>query len=238
MIRSRGVRRLLLATSLGLAAVSPGWAQPASPSLPLWRPWRPVISLGGGWVGGDGLGAVAAETRAVAIGTTSPPSAVLFRTDSTLGGAPRLEAGVAVPVTPRLAIELGATVARPTLTTTIQGDIESAPATTATEQVDEYTLGARATFELTRWLWAGRFRPFVIAGGAYLRQLHEDNVLVETGQAWSAGGGVRWGRRGAARRRSLGLSLETGWSWRTGGIAFTDGSRSTPWASVRIFAGL
>lgn len=226
-----------LAAGLMLAAAPLASAQAAGPGVPRWRPWRPVLIAGGGWLGADALGRVVAETRGVATGTTTPPAATLFRTDSTLGGAPRFEAAVAVPVTARVAIEITGSLARPTLMTELQGDAEGAPATSATERIDEYTLGGRAVVELTRWEWAQRFRPFVVAGGAYLRQLHEENVLVETGQVWSAGGGVRWwaGRRG--RRRPLGVSLETGWSWRTGGIAFAAGARAMPWASVRAFAG-
>jgi hypothetical protein len=238
MTRPIAASRATLAGILVLAAASVAPAQTTALGVPLWRPWRPVLTLGGGWLGPEALGKVAAETRAVAAGTTTPPAATLFRTESTLGGAPRFEYGVAVPLTPRLAVEIGGTLARPTLTTDVQGDLESAPATSATEQVDEYTVGGRATFELTRWEWARRFRPFVAAGGAYLRQLHEDAVLVETGQTWSAGGGVRWwAGRGAARRRPLGVAVETGWSWRTGGIAFADGARSMPWVSLRAFAG-
>lgn len=237
MKRGRTALGLIVAALCACGGTAPAHAQTAT-AVPLWRPWRPVVSLGGGWLGSDGLGRVSAETRAATPGTTTPPASTLFRTDSRLGGAPRVDLGVIVPVTPRLGLEVAGTVARPTLRTEIQGDIENAPATTATERVAEYTLGGRATFELTRLAWAGRIRPFVAAGGAYLRQLHEDNVLVETGQVWSAGGGVRWWARGGRRRRPLGVALETGWSWRTGGIAFTDGARSMPWIGLRGFAGL
>lgn len=235
---SSSVSRVLLAALCAAGGVTPAQGQSAG-DRPLWRPWRPVVSVGGGWLGADALGDATAETRAVTPGTTSPLPSTLFRTVSHLGGAPRADVGIAVPLTPRLAIEVSGTVARPTLRTRIQGDVENAPATTASERVAEYTLGGRATFELTRWEWGGRLRPFVSAGGAYLRQLHEGNVLVETGQVWSAGGGLRWwwSRRGP-RRRPLGVAFEAGWSGRTGGIVFADGTRSMPWASLRAFAGL
>lgn len=236
MIRGRLV--LVVCGWLVLAGAGSSAAQPAASGPAPWRPWRPVVSVGAGWVGADALGAVSAETRATSPGTLTPSPFTLFETDSTLDGAPRGELAIAVPVTSAVALEIVGTLARPTLTTSISGDAESAPTTTASESIDEYTLGARVVYDLTRWSLGGRARPFVAAGGAYLRQLHEDQVLVETGQIWSAGAGLRLWLRGARRGRSLGLTGEIGWSWRTGGITFTGGARGVPTASVRLFAGL
>lgn len=215
-------------------------AQPSPARSPAWRPWHPVISLGGGWVGADALGSVTAGSRAAGLGTLTPPAFTLFQTESTLDGAPRADAAIAVPVTQTLAVEIAGSIARPTLTTSISRDAEGAPATSASERIDEYTVGARVLYDLPRWTFGRRFRPFVAAGGAYLRQLHDEQVLVETGQVWSAGAGLRVWLRGPGPRRgpSIGLTAETGWSWRTGGIAFTDGARGVPTASVRAFVGL
>jgi hypothetical protein len=225
---------MLVAVLTGtLVVTAPAAAQPA-----LWRPWRPVISLGGGWTGAEALGTVRAETRATGLGTLTPSAFPLFTADSTLEGAPRAELAVAVPVTRRLLVEMLGTVARPTLSTAISRDAEGAPATTATEDVDDYTVGARVLYEVPRLAFGGRARPYLLAGGAYLRQLHEDQVLVETGQAWTAGAGLRVWFAGARQGRSLGVTTELAWQWRTGGIAFTDGVRGVPSLSLRLFAGL
>jgi hypothetical protein len=66
----------------------------------------------------------------------------------------------------------------------------------------------------------GRGVPFLRAGAGYLRELYEDNVLVETGRAYHAGGGLTlWfgdGRRIALRADGRvyvfdgGADLETG----------------------------
>lgn len=230
---------LVFAVVAGLFAQADGaLAQPAPAAAPRWRPWRPIVSIGGGWVGAEALGGVPAETRAVSLGTATPPAFTLFDTESTLGGASRAEVAVAIPVSPMLAVEILGTVARPTLTTAISRDAEGAPAATARETIDEYTAGARVLYELPRWSFARRARPFLAAGGAYLRQLHQDRVLVETGQVWSAGAGVRLWLRGRGLGRTLGLTAETGWSWRTGAISFADGARGVPTASVRLFLGL
>lgn len=230
-MRRLGTCGVALASVLFLADVAA--AQPA-----LWRPWRPVISLGGGWTGAESLGTVRAETRATGLGTLTPSAFPLFTTESTLEGAPRAELAVAVPVTRTLLVEILGTVARPRLSTAISRDAEGAPATTATEDVDDYTVGGRVLYEVPRLSIGDRARPYLLAGGAYLRQLHEDQVLVETGQAWTAGAGLRVWLAGARRGRSLGVTTELAWQWRTGGITFTDGARGVPSFSLRLFAGL
>ncbi|MEZ5292988.1 MAG: hypothetical protein R2745_18045 [Vicinamibacterales bacterium] len=232
------MRQALLIVFACLLAPGAARAQGAGAAAPEWRPWRPVVSVGGGWVGADALGAVAAETRTATIATSTPPAFTLFRTDSTLGAAARADVAVAVPVTRALAVEVGGTAARPTLSTSVTGDAEAGATTTVGERVDEYTVGVRVTYDLVRWSWRRRLSPFLAAGGAYLRQLHEANVLLETGQAWTAGVGVRWWWRGGPGRRPVGLSAETGWSWRSGGITFASGARSMPVAALRVFAGL
>lgn len=231
-------RLTALAVCALLAAAGRSSAQPAGAAPVSWRPGHPVLSVGGGWSGSEALGTVTASTRATTLGTLTPPPFTLFDTTSTLDGAARLELGLAVPVTRTLAVEVVGGAARPTLTVAISGDAEGAPAVTASERVDEYTVGARLLYGLPRWSFGGRGRPYLAAGGAYLRQLHEERVLVETGQVWSAAAGLRLWLLGARQGRSLGVTTELGWHWRSGGIAFTGGTRGMPTASVRLFAGL
>jgi hypothetical protein len=230
-MRRLGTCGLALTGVLLLADVAA--AQPA-----LWRPWHPVISIGGGWTGEEALGTVRAETRATGLGTLTPSAFPLFTTESTLEAGPRAELAVAVPVTRTLLVEILGTAARPTLTTAISRDAEGAPATTAAEDVDDYSVGARVLYEVPRLAIGNRARPYLLAGGAYRRQLHEDQVLVDTGQAWTAGAGLRLWLAGARQGRSLGVTTEVAWQWRTGGISFTDGARGVPSVSLRLFAGL
>lgn len=218
------------------AVVATATGAAAQPGAPVWRPWRPVVAVGGVGRGSEALGAVTISTRAVATGTSTPPPFTLFRTDSSLDGGIGGEAVVLVPVTPVLAVEVTGSAGRRTLVTAISGDAEGAPATTASERIDEYQVGGRLSYLLPVGTWR-RGRPFLAAGGAYLRQLHEDNVLVEHGQAWAVSGGAHlWVRQAA--RWPVGLTAEAGWQWRSGGITLADGVRSSPTAGVRLFVGL
>lgn len=224
----------VLASTLVRAAEAQAGAE-----SPVFRPWHPLVSIGGGVTGRETLGDRTVETRSAAVGTTTPPPFTLFRTQSTLDRGGRGEAVIAVPVTRTVSIDLVGTAARRTMTTAITADAEGAPSTEATQRVSEYTAGARVSLLLPgRWL-GRRARPFAAAGGAYLRQLHEDNVLVETGQAWTASAGVHWWLRGAGGRPvpAVGLTAEVGWQWRSGGLTFVDGGRGLPAASLRVFAG-
>lgn len=232
--RAAGLVTLALVWNASTTAAQPVASQTA------FRAWRPVFSVGVGRAGAEALGVVRGETRTVGLGTTTPSPFTLFETDSTLGGAVRAELGVLVPVGRGIAAEVIASGARPTLSTTIRRDAEGAPATTASERLDEYMLGLRVTYDVPWRKWGRRAQPYVAAGGAYLRQLHQDRVLVESGQAWMAGAGVRWWLRGAGarRQRPLGLTGEVGWQWRVDGVTFAAGARNAPTFSVRAFLGL
>ena len=233
----RGVAIVVVVAAV-LVAADLAAAQPARGGPALWRPWHPVLSVGGGWVGRESLGTVRAETRATGLGTLTPSAFPLFTTNSTFEAGPRAELALAVPVTRTLLLEILGTVARPTLSTAISRDAEGAPATTVTEDVDDYAVGGRLLYDVPRLAIGGRARPYLLAGGAYRRQLHEDRVLVEAGQEWTAGAGLRLWLAGARQGRSLGVTTELAWQWRTGGIAFVDGTRGVPSLALRLFAGL
>lgn len=217
-------------------ACQPGTAhaQSAGPAL---RPWRPVVGVAGTWLGAQDLGRVEATTRRASVGAATPAPFVLFTTESTLGAAAGGEVTLTLPVSARWAVSLTGATARPTLTTAISADAEGAPNAEASEQVADYVVTAALLYQLPR-LGGARARPYVTAGAGYLRQLHEDNALVETGRTWHGGAGVRWWLRGGDRAtRPFGLTADVRWVWRTRGISFTGGARSAPAAAVGVFVG-
>lgn len=227
---------LLSLVAVAVVAVTPAQAQPAGP--PSWRPWRPTVAVGGTLSGAESLGVRTIEARAVAVGTATPPAFTLVRAESTLGHRVGGDLVIALPVTPALAVEARGTVARPRLTTRLSGDPEGATGDASTERVTDVEIGGRVSWLVPAGPWPRRLRPFVAAGGAYVRQLHQDRILVETGSAWRADLGTHvWLRGGHRHGLALGLTAEVGWHWRTGGITFDDGVRSAPAATVRMFAG-
>lgn len=227
---------LLSLVAVAVALPTPARAQPASP--PSWRPWWPTVAVGGTLGGAEPIGDRTIEARAVAVGTVTPPGFTLFRAESTLGRSVGGDLVIALPVTPALAVEARGTVRRPTLTTRLSGDSEGATGDASTERVTDVEIGGRVSWLVPAGPWPRRLRPFVAAGGAYVRQLHQDRILVETGSAWRADFGTHlWLRGGHGRGLALGLTAELGWRWRTGGITFDDRVRSAPAAAVRMFAG-
>ncbi len=218
-----------------LVVLAPGAAR--AQSGPALRPWRPVFEVAGGWTGASDLGRVDATTRAASVATATAPAFRLFTTESELGAAPVAAVAVVLPVSRQWAVAVRAAAGRPTLTTRISNDAEGTPSVEATEAVADYTVDLSVLYQLPR-LGGRRARPYLVAGGGYLRQLHEDNALVDTGRTWHGGAGLRWWLRGGDQTtRAVGLTGEVRWVWRSGGIAFEDGARALPAAAVGLFVG-
>jgi hypothetical protein len=144
-------------------------------------------SVGGLWIGGAGMGSTQAELRA---NNLTPTPFRLFSAETNAAAAPGFDARFGYWLTRSMGIEAGFVRVRPELRTRITADAESAPALTVAERIDQYFIDANVI-----WLLDGfRFRrtvPFVSGGAGYLRQLHEGRTLVEGGQVYQAGGGVR-----------------------------------------------
>jgi hypothetical protein len=103
------------------------------------------------------------------------------------------------------------------------------------ERLAQYVIDLGVVWQLPRPV-LGRLRPFVTGGGGYLRQLYDERTLVETGQVYYLGGGVRyWLSGGDARRRSLGLRGDVRATWRLDGVDFEDQTRAWPSVSLLMF---
>ena len=221
----------LVAFILILAA--PAFAQEA-PQLPDNR-----VTINGGitWLGGYDVGASTAQLRGNGTGSTAPPF-TLFTADSHFSTAAAPELRVGVSLTRRLAIEGGASFSHPRIGVSIAGDAEAAAQDLPGEELEQYIFDGGLTWQLP--IDTGRrLAPFVIAGAGYLRQLHEDRTLAETGRIYYAGGGARfWLRGGHDRSRPIGLRSEFRINMRNNGIDFEDKMRAYPTFATFVFIGI
>jgi hypothetical protein len=150
--------------------------------------------------------------------------------------APELRVGIAV--TRGIALEGGFTVSHPRIGFSIANDPESAAQDLPGEQLQQYVFDAGVNWQLP--INAGRkAAPFVAGGIGFLRQLHEDRMLAETGRIYYAGGGARyWLRGGIGSTRPIGVRAEGRLNMRTQGIDFEDTTRTYPTFSLFMFIGL
>lgn len=224
MIRVRIV--LVALCGAGMLQAPAAFAQ--SPDPPASR-----IDVGVGmlWAGRQPLGDKAATETTAAGG-----SLALFNASSELAGAAGFAARIGVRITRSLAVEAEGSYLKPPLRIALSGDSEGAAATTATETVQQFMIGGDALwyFRIRRTV---RVAPFALAGGGYLRQLHEQATLVDTGRFYQVGGGVSimLVTAGHFHTKGVGARVDVRALVRSGGVAFDGGSKTSPAAGVSAF---
>lgn len=216
-------RDVALSTLLLLAGFATPVMAQAGPGAGF-RQGRWELSGGGVLVGGYGLGENAAELTP---NSGSAPSFDQFTTDNRVRQAFGVQARIGFIVTPALVVEGGLRFTRPVFEVRVSGDAEGAPDTTVEEKLSQYVFDGSVVWHVTRAAFAGqRAVPFLFGGAGYLRELHEQDALVEDGLEYHAGGGIKWwfgqGQRGLGVRGEVGISV------RDGGFDFNDSLRVVP----------
>ena len=194
-------------------------------------PGRVEVGIGALWIGSQPL-----STRAATETTATTGTSTLFNTASDLASAAGFSGRVGVRLSRRLAVEGEATFTQPVLRVAVSGDAEGAAAVTATETVQQFTVGGGVLWAVPG-RWSPRFAPFATAGGGYLRQLHEAATLVETGHYLQFGGGVN-ALLVSSRRfhtKGIGVRAEVRAVVRSKGVAFDGGSKTSPAAGISLF---
>ena len=93
------------------------------------------VTAGVAWFGAVTLGTGSADLTK----NQTPPSPYpIFKTDSSVASAAGFDGRLAFALTRQLAIEGGFSYAGPMLDTSVSGDVEGAPAVTATERLSQY----------------------------------------------------------------------------------------------------
>lgn len=217
----RSSRRAALAL-LALALGAPAMAQ-TSGSAPLSRGARVELSGGGVLVGGYGLGESVAELTP----NNGTSGFEQFSTDNRVRQVVGVLAKIGFVVTPAIVVEGGFRFTRPIYEVRVSGDAEGAPDMTIEETLSQYVVDGSVVWNVMPAAFAGgRAVPFLSGGAGYLRELHEEDALVEEGVEYHAGGGLKWWF-GQGRRR-FGVRGEGGVSIRDGGFDFKDGQRVVP----------
>lgn len=193
----------------------------AQPYLGSALPDTGTLEIAGGVVWSQGYDAgnsSALETRNT---TGGAGPLTLFETDSQMLSATGVGAQVGVYLGRRVSAEGVFQFSRPTLRLRPTSDFENAESVDIDGQVTTYVVGGSLLYHFGN----GRVMPFVSGGAGYLRQLHEDNVVVITGSEFHGGGGVKlW--FGAASR--IGLRLDAQVSSRDKAVAFEQKRRIIP----------
>lgn len=204
--------RLVVTGVLGAVLLSP------LPAVSQAREPRFEVSGGAFFAGGHDLPNGSADLIPNQQGGGEYP---LFKSETRMDSAPGFDARVGWKLNSRFTIEGGLFTSRPQLTSRLSDDVENAPDITAVQDTSLYIIEGSLNVAL------GNPRrsvvPFIRVGAGYLRQLHEGNVLVETGQAYHFGGGATvW----FGRAQRAGLRMDARAYVLQGGLDFESGSRT------------
>jgi hypothetical protein len=106
------------------------------------------------------------------------------------------------------------------------------------ERIDQYFIDAGALFMIEE-LRLGRMVPFAAAGAGYLRQLHEGQTVVDHGQVYHAGGGLKYWllSRASGVVRTAGIRGDARAYFLRAGVAFEDRPRPHMAISGSVFVG-
>ena len=196
------------------------------------RPRSLEISAAAIAIGGVDFGTA---TAALTANQQSSPDFTLFKSASSIGTATGFDGRAAFNITRVFAIEGGFVWSRSTLSSRITSDVESVPDVTLTEQLDTYFMEVSGVVHLNGLRFAGgRALPFLAAGAGYMRQLDGGALLVDSGEVYHAGGGVkivlRQRRRGFVR--GFGLRADGRVYVRSAGLELAeDVTRRATWAA-------
>lgn len=205
---------LLAALALLLPAASAG-AQ--TPGDEVFRRGAVEVDAGGLWNAGLPLGSARATLTGNQQGT---PPVTFFDTASEFQPAAGFEGRVSVFLSRAFAVEGAFRFSRPRLETSISGDFEDAPDVTAARDVSQYVFEINGVAHIDRLRFGGGGVPFVFGGGGYLRELYSGRQVVETGQIYQAGGGVKilFRQSPLALLKGVGVRLDARVLMRRGGV--------------------
>lgn len=224
---SRSANLALVAAACGLSLLV---ARPAQAQGYIGRdvPNRGSVEVSGGvaWHQGFDFGSASADlTRNPGTGSGAY---TLFTAGTSVEAAVGVQARVGVFLSRALSVEGGVRSSKPTLSATLSNDAEQADDTVASETLARYVFDGSLLYHFG----SGKAMPFVIVGGGYLRELHDGYGVVETGNEFHAGAGLKYWLTSGKQR--FGLRVEAGAMSRSGGVDFEEKRRTMATASAGL----
>ena len=134
-----------------------------------------------------------------------------FMVTGTRTAAPAFRGRLGYNVTSMLTVEGGLVAGRGNIEGAVSSDVENASPLTVTERMSQLFVDVSLLAHLRNMTFsAGAGVPFVEAGAGYLRQAHQNNTALNTGQIFHFGGGVTYmfSRRPHSRLTGLGFRAD------------------------------
>ena len=173
-------------------------------------------------------------------GTFSRPSGnpvLVFNSEISLGPGPGAEVHFGRSVGARLAFEATGTWTFTRIRAAVSTDIDNAPDTTVTEDLNRFSVEGSALWRLS----GDQRRGVYLRGGAgWMRELAGGGTLAETGVIGNLGAAVKywWGASSPVRRHQLGIRLDGRAVLRSGGVDLgVGGVRLAPAAAADLLIG-
>jgi hypothetical protein len=223
----RNLAAAVLVIGLSALHVQVTHAQSAPPA-----PGRLEVSAGSLWIGRRVLGSTGAHETTGAGGTLA-----LFNTSTELASVLGFEGRVGVRVWRGFGAEIEASYGKPALKISIGNDVENAAPVTAVETMQQITIGAGVVWNVPYRPWSGRLVPFVTAGAGHLRDVHEEQTLIDTGHYYQYGGGVKvlLVSRSRSFFKGLGARVDARAMMRAKGVAFDEAGHTSPAVAASAF---
>jgi hypothetical protein len=134
-----------------------------------------------------------------------------FVVDGRRAAAPAFRGRLGYNLTPIFTVEGGIVISRGNVQGDVSGDAEGATAAVLADRMTQYFLDVSVLAHLQHLAFSsGAGVPFLEAGGGYLRQVHEGNLAIDTGQIYHFGGGVTYmfSRRPTSKLTGLGFRAD------------------------------
>jgi hypothetical protein len=152
-----------------------------------------------------------------------------------LGASTALEARLGVRHTSVLNVEAAFYIDEADLETRLTSDVENIPDFTARESVSQAVFEAGIAAHFQRWA-LGAAIPFIGGGAGFIRQLHENDYIAETGAVYYVGGGMTAVlRQTTGLVKVLGVRGDVRATVRSGGVAFDDAATVAPALGISFF---